>query len=271
MKKALIGFCNNVIVHKEKIDLWIKSFKKFCDHDIVLLVANATNEDINFCNDLNIICKYYNVDYTHQINHKRLYYIHNYLTECNYDILLSTDVFDVIFQSDPFSKLDTNNFDIFVSGEGLDICHEPWNYDNINKLFPQEINKCKNYEVINSGVIAGKRLSLINLYKRMFELCENSNNNHDIKDQAALIVMVYNNEIPKLKIFTLDDAWAMHCAVAGPTSFFDAWGFRNNIKYGIPKIKNRVVISKNNDIYDIVHQFNRIPEWHQTLKTVLYE
>jgi hypothetical protein len=58
----------------------------------------------------------------------------------------------------------------------------------------------------------------------------------------------------------------MHCAVAGPTQFFTAWGFNNNLKYGIPMMKDGLVRTAAEAPYDIVHQFNRVPEWHEEIK-----
>jgi hypothetical protein len=100
----------------------------------------------------------------------------------------------------------------------------------------------------------------------MFDLCEGGSDDHNIKDQAALIVMIANNEIERMKIFNLDEGWAMHCAVSGPTEFFVRWGFNNSLKYGTPKMLNNNVCTLNGDSFDMVHQFNRVPEWHEIIK-----
>lgn len=266
MKKALVGLANNINLNIDKIKLWSKSFKKYCSDEIILLAANASDQEIKECKNLGITTISVVVQDIGKINHKRLEHIANFLEESNIDVFIITDVFDVVFQNDPYMKLELNNYDIFVSGEGLNVNQEPWNSDNINKLFPRDFHKCSNNEVICSGIIAGKKVPLINLYKKMYELCENSTNLHNIQDQAALMVMVYNNQIDKIKIFNLDDAWAMHCAVSGPTQFFDSWGFRNNLKYSIPKLIGNKVYTGNGILFDIVHQFNRIPEWHHCLQ-----
>ena len=117
------------------------------------------------------------------------------------ELFLITDVFDVVFQSDPFIKMDLN-YDIFVGSEGLKLIQEPWNADVINKVFPEYFGKCLNQDIICSGVIGGKREPLIDLYDEMFTMCENSLNGHNIKDQAALIIMIYNNQINNLKIYS---------------------------------------------------------------------
>ena len=264
MKKALLGVSNNINQHISKIKVWSDSFKKFVDGDVILLCANSTEDELKKCEDMGIIPIPVNIQDTWRINHKRLEKTFEFLEKSDIELFLITDVFDVVFQSNPFDKMDLK-YDIFVGGEGVLVNDEPWNCDNISKIFPSEINKCRPIEVICSGVIGGKKTPLINLYKRMYELCEEGSDEHNIKDQAALIVMVANNEINNLKIFNLDDGWVVHCAVAGPTEFFDAWGFRGKLKYGIPYLNNESVYSQTNIKYDIVHQFNRVPKWNEIL------
>jgi len=115
MKKALLGLSNNISQHKEKIRLWSESFRTYSDGDVILLAANATEDDIQTCVDLNIKYEIVTVENTWFINHKRLEHTLNYLKTSDIDLFIITDVFDVMFQGDPFNKLDTINYDLFVS------------------------------------------------------------------------------------------------------------------------------------------------------------
>jgi len=266
MKTALIGLSNNVFSNIGKIKIWANSFKRYTDGTVFLLCANSSVEELKMCETIGIVPVPVEVKNTWYINHDRLRHTYEFLKKSDVDLFAVTDVFDVIFQGNPFTKLDTANYDVFVSGEGVKVEEEPWNSDNINKIFPENLQICKQTEVINSGVMAGKRESLAKLLEQMYILCESGSNAHNIKDQAALIVMVSKGQIEKLKVFNLDDAWAMHCAVAGPTPFFTGWGFKDKIKYGIPRMVDGAVVDKQNRKYDIVHQFNRVPEWRTTLE-----
>ena len=266
MKKALIGLSNNVVTNFSKVKNWAKSFKKYSDGDVILLCANSTEEDLQLCRENNIIPVSVNIEDTWYINHKRLNCTAEYLKQTQYDVVLVTDVFDVVFQRDPFEQLDINSYDVFISGEGVKVSQEPWNADNINKIFPEEISKCRDIEIVNSGIIAGKPSAVIALYKQLFDLCEKGSDQHNIKDQAALNVMVANNQINKLKILNLDDGWVVHCAVAGPPQFFEGWGFKTNIKYGIPRLVNDTIVNKLNKKYSMVHQFNRVLAWKEILE-----
>ena len=267
MKKLLVGFSNNIAKHQQKIKLWIYSFREYSEARIVLIAANVSDEDRSVLKTLDVDFIEVVVEQEKYINHKRIEHILNFLKDTDEELVLSTDVFDVAFQSDPFELLDTDKYDFFVGGEGVLVEQEPWNHRNIELLFPELLNEnVKKHEVICSGVMAGKREAFISVYEKMFELCENNEDGHDIKDQAALIVMIASNIIPKLKIFTLDEGWTIHCAVAGPTKFFEAWAFKQNIKYQLPQILNRTVCTGSGKPYAIVHQFNRVPLWNQILQ-----
>jgi len=267
MKKILTGLSNNVTTNKKKIKVWSESFRKYSDGEIVLIIANANDEDKKTCDELNIKFYEVTVEDTWYINHKRLEHTRDFIKQSDGDLFLATDVFDVVFQSDPFKKFDLETYDLFMGAEGILMSEEPWNTDVVNRVFPGEIEICRNHEIICSGVIGGKKEPLISLYDKMFNKCESGTNDHNIKDQAALIIMIANNEIDRLKIFNLNDAWAMHCATSGPTQFFESWGLKNNIerRYNVPKMVDGKIYTNDNKLYDIVHQFNRVPEWKDIL------
>jgi len=265
MKKVLTGFCNNITDHKEKIKWWVESFRKHSDAEVVLIAANMNDGDRRVLSDLNVNYVEVTENDTWYINNKRLRHTKEFLESSDGDVFLITDVFDVLFQSDPFQKMDLDNYDVFISKEGIKVVEEPWNGDVINKVFPDQLQSCLETEIVCSGIIGGKRESLIKLYDKMDYMCENSPNDHNIKDQAALIILVKDNWIDNLKNFSLDEGWAMHCQSAGPTYFFEAWGLKNSILrkgYGIPELRDDGFVYTQSGIkYDMVHQFNRVDEW----------
>jgi hypothetical protein len=268
MKKALIGISNKIKEHKNKIRIWKESFEKFSDGEVILIAANTDAEDIRVCEE-ELKIKYHKVDVGDPwyINNKRLHYISEYIKVSDIDVFLSTDVFDVIFQNDPFNKFDLENYDLFVSNEGIMLREEPWNSDVINRCFPGEINCCINNEITCSGIIGGKRDALAFLFDRMFKMTEECVNGHNVRDQAALILMMAKNEVDRLKVFSVDDGWAMHCQSAGPTQFFESWGLKRNLssRYGVPKLVGDKVYTEAGQLYDIVHQFNRVPGWYELI------
>ena len=208
------------------------------------------------------------------IYHKRLLHEYEYIKKSDADLFLVTDTFDVIFQKDPFEMLDTSSYDIFVGSEGLLINEEPWNFNILEKCFNEFRHLWSNKPIINSGVICGKKEQIVELLKEMYELCEE--HNHEdiyIKDQAALNVVVHKNIKLNIKVFDLNENWTLHCAVAGPTDIFFAWGLVHILteRYkSLPYPLANKIYSGNDKVIPIVHQFNRIPEWHRIL-TQSYE
>lgn len=265
MKKALLGVANNLESNIQKVSLWSQSFKEVTDGEVILLLANGTEDDLRVCEELGITSHLVTVEDVWFFNHKRLEHTLNFLKSTDIDLFMITDVFDVVFQGDPFELMDTSSYSVFAGGEGVDINQEPWNMDNIKKIFPEYIDGCIGKEIVNSGVIGGTREGLIPVYERMFQLCEEGSDDHNIKDQAAFNVMISRNEINGFKMFNLDEGWVQHSAVSGPTQFFKPWGFINNLKYGIPQMIDKTVCTSEGTPFRIAHQFNRVPEWHNLI------
>lgn len=269
MKKGLIGASNNITLNAHKIKVWANSFKEHSDGQVILIAVNPTDEDISFCNNMGIMSYPVYVENPNLINNKRLKFTVECLEASDIDLFMVTDVFDVVFQADPFEKLDENH-SLFVGSEGILVKEEPWNYDVIKRCFPDDLDACLNEEILCSGVMAGTRIALIELLKSMDSLCESSVPGHDIRDQAALIVLKARCLLNNLRVFSINDGWVVHCAVAGPTPFFEHWGFKNKLterNYSIPKLLNDKIHKDNGDLYDIAHQFNRIPDWNEKLTT----
>lgn len=261
MRKLLTGVCNNVTKNIDKILLWKNSFEKVVpEGSVVLLAYNPTPEDIKTLEDNNIMFLNVSEEGTETVNNQRLTILSDFFRHHAkyYDVCLSTDVFDVAFSRDPFKKLDLVKYDIFVAGEGVTHGEEPWNTDVMNKCFPKYNKVVKNQEVFCSGVIAGKPAQLSTFFLDMVKITLTSKKGHDIEDQAAMNILISQNEKYNLKKFNLKDNWAIHLATGGPTQFFEPWGFK-------ARIKDRYGITPDWTDYDIVHQFNRIPEIHESI------
>lgn len=263
MKKLLTGVCNNIVQNYDKIKLWKESFQKVSDGEVVLIAHNPTPSDIKALDQMGIL--YINISDTSSetVNNSRLSILSDFFRQYSksYDVVLSTDVFDVAFQRDPFEKLDLVRYDIFVAGEGVKHSEEPWNMDVMNKCFPDYVDTMKDKPILCSGVIAGKPSALSNMLLDMVKLCMSSKKGHDIEDQAAMNIVINGIEQDKyiVKQFNLLDNWCIHLAVAGPTQFFEGWGFKNRI------LDNFGIVPNYKD-YDIVHQFNRIPHINEQIQ-----
>lgn len=268
MKKVLTGVSNNVSQHIDKIKVWANSFKKHVvDGEVVLIAADMSIEDRNVLRSHGI--KFHavqtNQDFT--INDSRLIHTANWLESSDYDLCMVTDVFDVCFQGDPFEMFDLDNYDFFAAAEGIYHSEEPWNMDVMSKAFPEYVEWIKPFEVVCSGVFGGKKDTVIKTLRMQQDLVDGALHGHDIRDQAAFNILIYKGLIENIKLFTPSDGWAVHSALSGPTFQHINWGLGDKIesRYGLPKLEGNKLVTAQNLVYKIAHQYNRIDEWNEKI------
>ena len=263
MRKALTGVSNNVAKNIDKIKVWAHSFEEQTDGDAVLIAADMSEDDKVSLETNNI--KYFEVktDQNLTINDSRLNHTANWIENSDYDVFMVTDVFDVCFQGDPFELMDFNSYDFFAASEGIFHREEPWNMDVMTKAFPEEHDFIKPFEVVCSGVMGGKKDSLVKTLRMQQKLVDGALHGHYIRDQAAFNILIYKNQIEKCKIFKPNDGWVIHCSLSGPTFQHIEWGLGKLIesRYGLPVLKGNHLVDSNDRLYKIAHQYNRIPEW----------
>jgi hypothetical protein len=267
-KKVLTGVSNNITCNIDKIKVWANSFKKHVkDGEVVLIGADMDVQDRNILNLNGIKFHAVQSDKTMTINDSRLIHTANWIENSPYDLFMVTDVFDVCFQGDPFEQFDLDNYDFFAASEGLLHKEEGWNIDVITKAFPEYIDFIKPYEIICSGIMGGKKDILVKTLRKQQKLVNLSLKTHDIRDQAALNILIHTDSIERIKIFTPNEGWALHCALSGPTVEFNAWGLAEHHKkrYGLPLLEGNSLKNTNGLFYKIVHQYNRIPEWNEKI------
>lgn len=266
MKKVLTGVSNNVANNIDKIKVWANSFKKHVkDGEVVLIGADMNAQDINILG-LNGI-KFYAIESDAEltINDSRLIHTANWIENSPYDLFMVTDVFDVCFQADPFELFDDHDF--YAASEGLIHTEEAWNLDVMNKAFPEYVDFIKPNEIICSGVMGGRKDALVKTLRMQQQLVDGALRGHDIRDQAALNILIYKNLIDNCKIFKPNEGWAVHCALSGPTFETNAWGLDkiHVRRYGLPFLEDNVLKNPNGLTFKIAHQYNRITEWNQKI------
>jgi len=265
MKVGLLGCVNNVTQHIDKIKVWSKSFGEVCGGSINLVVVNPQPHEIGLLGEMGINAFPYHTQGNETINNMRLQFQWQTLEELPLDYVLVTDVFDVMFQDDPFKKIWGN--DIIVGTEGITHNEEPWNMSVLQQSYPHKVEELRNELIVCSGVIGGRKDKIIELLKDMDKLTMGKGG-HDIRDQAALNILLYE-DTSRIKVLSPKDGWVLHCAVGGPTQFYEAWGFKSKMKerFGESENVGGVIVNADMEIFDIVHQFNRIEEWNKDLTT----
>jgi hypothetical protein len=186
-----------------------------------------------------------------------------------YEYAICTDVRDVIFQEDPFPKFIARlgDKDAVFSSENILIQNEPWNQNVLFQIFGGEVcDQIRHLDVVNSGVMFGKTDFLAEVNRLMYDVCHR-NSGEKIRDQAALQYVYFTLNLIKDRavLSTGEDFIATHLAVAGPTEFWHNWGFKNSLKSGhviLNKEENKFT-HPDGQLYSIIHQYTRIPEWSQ--------
>jgi hypothetical protein len=139
--------------------------------------------------------------------------------------------------------------------------------DVMVKAFPGHAESMRQFEVVCSGVMGGKKEALVNTLRMQQHMVDTADRGHDIRDQAALNILIYKDQVHRCKIFTPNDGWVIHCSLSGPTFQHIEWGLGKVIeqRYCLPKLQGNILVDANGIVYKIAHQYNRIDEWNEKI------
>lgn len=190
----------------------------------------------------------------------RFFSIYDYMKDHweEYEFVVTTDVKDVYFQSDPFEELYESFFqgyNFLVASEGLQYKDEPWGNDNLMQTYgPYIYELFKNKEIYNVGTFGGTSEYVKDM---VFNIFTNAINRPiPICDQAVFNVLI-NTQPFKDMIWPTND-WACELGtVMDPTKIEQ---FRPKLLFSEPIFQNGLVTNKKGRIFPIVHQYDRVPE-----------
>jgi hypothetical protein len=193
------------------------------------------------------------------------YFLNKLENKEQYRYVISTDVRDVIFQTNPSTWLEENmmNKELNVGSECIKFGDEEWNKNNMFLSFgPLIADEMNDKIVYNAGVIAGKFQTFIDLCNNIFLSCGGSPQHvpgGGGPDQAALNVLLNMKPYKDITNFARSESgWAAQLAVMGDTRKFDL--MKDFITEPLCSIENGVVYTNDGKIYSIVHQYDRNPE-----------
>jgi len=179
-----------------------------------------------------------------------------------YHQVVSTDVKDVVFQTNPFEY----DFDeLIVSTEGIKYKDEPWGKNNLTLSFGDEVyNNLKNQEIYNAGVIGGRLDTVTGLSSIIYQLCAGRPQyvpGGGGPDQAALNFLL-NTPAYTHTQFTQD--WVCQAGTtADPTKIEQ---FRPNLFVEEPIMTvGGVVTNQKYERFTMVHQYDRVPLWKEII------
>ncbi len=268
----------------DDVKYWINSIKKSgFDGDIALVVTNISLSEIEKIAEKGVNILAYgqkDADGNYSSNSQmpphveRFFHIWNYLntTKEEYGFVVTTDVRDVVFQSNPINFLIGDTFTGFVAaGEGLAYQDEPWGNNNYLQAFgPFFHNLIKDKEIYNVGVMAGEMSLVRDMLLMILQL--SVNRPIPIVDQAVynfiLNTDVFRNHT---EFFGNGSGWACNLGttLAAIQSGAGDIGQRNDpsaqIMYQTKYMADQPVIKEDGTVcnvhdlpFYIVHQYDRV-------------
>lgn len=203
------------------------------------------------------------------IRHFHIWYFLKDLDLNDYQYVISTDVRDVIFQSNPSDWLNKHfgERDMFLApSEGIRLQDEPWNARFMYEGFgPIIYDYFKEAIVVNCGTIAGRASYFRDMALTLFSLAErNLMFNMDCIDQTSLLVLMYTLAKAEVRLVYHDEGWACQCGVMLDPQKIDT--FRPKLLDPEPRVKNELVYTSTDKLFALVHQYNRIPELNAAIE-----
>lgn len=267
MKQLILGALEfqGLTQHTAGVEIFLKSLRKYYNGDVVFFTRNLHPTTKQLLDSFNII----QIDKTefeqqHKIvrlgiNATRRLYYYIWLQEQDYDQILMADIFDVVFQSDPFEvyqnpfyvhAFNSDNVSI-ISEEARKIGECPINSGWIQAHYGTDIfKKLCGKPILCAGLIFGNKEQTLNINKLFIDEVKSMYGRPGFGnlDQAHIEYLFHTKDFPKLIVDYLNDDF-MHI---GHTK-------NEDIKFD----NGRILIE---DRYpSIVHQYNR----HQNIQTQL--
>jgi hypothetical protein len=197
----------------------------------------------------------------------------------DYNYVVTTDVKDVYFQTDPFQFLKDRGIglggmpNLVAGSESMLYKDEPWGNENLNQSYgPYIFDQFKDNEIYNVGTIGGKSEYVKDM---VFNIFTNAVNRPiQICDQAVYNILINTQPYKSQTLFCKQaDAWACQAGTTVDPSKIQA--FRPFLTEAEPVWKDGLMRTglntflDNNIIYGtppgtpfcIVHQYDRVPEW----------
>jgi hypothetical protein len=253
-KNLIIGGFTNYGINQLKP--WVLSAKEVAgSNDVVLVYGNASEETLDWLKDQGVILFPMLVVPNIPIHVLRFLSIYEYLENnwFDYDYVVTTDVKDVYFQSNPF--LDLKGHKLVIASEGLRYKDEPWGNENLHQAYGQYVyDKFKNNEIFNVGTFGGQSEYVKDMVFHIFT--NGVNRPIPIVDQAVFNVLI--NTQPFKDVVHKTNKWAAELGTIMDPSKIEQ--FRPNLLIVEPFFVDGLLKDYTDKVFPIVHQYDRVPE-----------
>jgi len=180
----------------------------------------------------------------------------------DYRYVVSVDVRDAVFQSDPSKWLEDNLGDkeLNVSSEAVRYDDEEWNRASVIDNFGRTLHeRMRSHVIWNAGVIAGAAPVFRDLCLNVHLLCRASRLPYS--DQAALNIILSMEQYRRLTRFNAsEDGWACHGGAFGDPVL------TGKLLEPAPTFDGAHVYTSSGKKYCVVHQYDRVPAWREALQ-----
>ena len=253
-KNLIIGGFTNY--NSNQLKPWVLSAKIHAgdNDDVVLVYGNASDETLNWLESQGVILVPMLQVQGVPIHVLRFLSIHNFLVNHwkQYDYVVTTDVKDVYFQTDPFKFLVDRK--LVIASEGLKYKDEPWGNENLHQAYGQYVyEEFKNNEIFNVGTFGGKSEYVKDMVFHIFT--NGVNRPIPIVDQAVFNVLI--NTQPFKDVVTKTTQWAAELGTIMDPSKIAS--FRPNLLFPEPVWEDGLLKDWTGLTFPIVHQYDRVP------------
>ena len=181
------------------------------------------------------------------------------------DVIIWTDVKDVIFQKDPTEWLNKwMRRDILAFSECMIMQNEPWTCINSGTTFPMEWEfGMKDQISYCAGTIVGKKNSIRDLFIEIYRWSKTTANPEQLSDQAAYNVLLHLEHFKNsVQFVTQEQGFA--------TQLGTVWMKKNEIPLlePTPIYKDDKLYNQKGEKFTIVHQYDRDPHLKSQIKNL---
>jgi hypothetical protein len=195
---------------------------------------------------------------------ERFYHLWNFFdihtSDLDYRYVITTDMKDVVFQTNPSIWLENNigDKDIVASCESVRYKDEPWGNDNLQGSYPMAYEKLKENPIWNCGVQAGKSNVIKDLWFQIWLTCKAGQRYNP--DQAAYNLLLNSYPWKKITKFSMgEDAWACQAGTQVDPAKLPIFG--NKLLEPMPIWEDGMSKTTDHVPHAILHQWDRIPNW----------
>lgn len=262
MKYTIIGCITKYSV--DDIKPYVESINKSgFKGEKLMLVYDVSNEVVDYLNKNNWLIAHSETQ--EHIILQRFRDIYALLHQYNTDVIIWTDVKDVIFQKDPTEWLSKNmKGEILALSESVIMKDEPWACVNSGTSFPMEWELgIKDQISYCAGTIVGKKEAIRDLFIDIYRWSKTTANPQQLSDQAAYNVLIHLNQYKKIVQFVnQEEGFATQLGVVFMRD--------ENQKITEPKpiYRERKFYNQIGEEFCIVHQYDRNEIIKKEIKTL---